>query len=596
MHEKITVQGNKVRDVKAAKAEKSIIDGEVKILLALKAEYKAAAGKDWKPEAAVKTPASDSGKVTDTTLSKKVQEQGEKVRKLKAEKAEKKVIDQEVKELLNLKAEYKKITGKDWAPAEVIGQSSKSCETDGAALSIKVAKQGDKVRQLKAEKADKKTIDVEVKNLLALKTEYKNATGKDWKPEAATPVSTSVVQAPEASNEQLSNKIQQQGDKVRELKTAKAEKKLVEQEVKVLLALKAEYKKAVGEDWKPKETTVAPPKMSTESADSIATKIAEQGDKVRQLKTAKAEKSKIDDEVKILLKLKNDYKSVTGKEWKPSATSVAATPSTNQPAKDNELSNEITKAGDHVRRLKSEKAEKNAIDEAVKILLDLKSSYKAATGQDWKPPGGGEKPGARNAKESSKPAEKGAKKGKAKEQQGPSKEAETNKTGTRLGLEAKKTDNLSDWYSQVITKGEMIEYYDVSGCYVLRPWSFSIWDIIKDYIDREIKKMGVQNCYFPIFVTKAVLEREKDHIADFAPEVAWVTRSGDSELAEPIAIRPTSETVMYPAYAKWLKSHRDLPLKLNQWNNVVVSISRTLNFYQPNFFTAKFQNIFHKFQ
>jgi bifunctional glutamyl/prolyl-tRNA synthetase len=81
--------------------------------------------------------------------------------------------------------------------------------------------------------------------------------------------------------------------------------------------------------------------------------------------------------------------------------------------------------------------------------------------------------------------------------------------------------------------------------------------------------MGVQNCYFPIFVSKAALEREKDHIADFAPEVAWVTKSGQSDLAEPIAIRPTSETVMYPSYAKWIQSHRDLPLKLNQWNNVV---------------------------
>merc|ERR1712013_229749 len=91
----------------------------------------------------------------------------------------------------------------------------------------------------------------------------------------------------------------------------------------------------------------------------------------------------------------------------------------------------------------------------------------------------------------------------------------------------------------------------------------------KDFFDAEIKKLGVTNCYFPIFVSHAALEREKDHIADFAPEVAWVTKSGDSDLAEPIAIRPTSETVMYPAYAKWIQSHRDLPIKLNQWNNVV---------------------------
>lgn len=115
----------------------------------------------------------------------------------------------------------------------------------------------------------------------------------------------------------------------------------------------------------------------------------------------------------------------------------------------------------------------------------------------------------------------------------------------------------------------MIEYYDVSGCYIFRPWSFSIWESIKDWFDTEIKKLGVQNCYFPIFVSKSVLEKEKTHIADFAPEVAWVTRSGESEMAEPIAVRPTSETVMYPAYAKWIQSYRDLPIKLNQWNNVV---------------------------
>uniref|UniRef100_A0A183E3Z8 proline--tRNA ligase n=1 Tax=Gongylonema pulchrum TaxID=637853 RepID=A0A183E3Z8_9BILA len=122
---------------------------------------------------------------------------------------------------------------------------------------------------------------------------------------------------------------------------------------------------------------------------------------------------------------------------------------------------------------------------------------------------------------------------------------------------------------KVITKADLIEYYDVSGCYVLRPWSFGIWEIIKNFFDREIKKLGVRNCYFPMFVSQNALEKEKKHIADFAPEVAWVTRAGSSELSEPIAIRPTSETVMYPSYAKWVQSHRDLPIRLNQWCNVV---------------------------
>jgi prolyl-tRNA synthetase len=122
---------------------------------------------------------------------------------------------------------------------------------------------------------------------------------------------------------------------------------------------------------------------------------------------------------------------------------------------------------------------------------------------------------------------------------------------------------------QVLIKGDMLDYYDVSGCYILKPWSYSVWQSIQNWFDGEIKKLGVDDCYFPMFVSSARLEREKDHIEGFAPEVAWVTRAGSKDLDEPIAIRPTSETVMYPYYAKWIRSHRDLPLKLNQWNSVV---------------------------
>ncbi|KAI6657571.1 Bifunctional glutamate/proline--tRNA ligase [Oopsacas minuta] len=140
---------------------------------------------------------------------------------------------------------------------------------------------------------------------------------------------------------------------------------------------------------------------------------------------------------------------------------------------------------------------------------------------------------------------------------------------TKLGIDVLKEDCFSDWYIDVIRKAEMIEYYDVSGCYILRPWAYSIWERIKAFFDGEIKKSGVENVYFPMFVSKAALETEKTHIADFAPEVAWVTKSGNTDLEIPIAIRPTSETAMYPAYSRWIQSHRDLPLRLNQWNNVV---------------------------
>lgn len=142
-------------------------------------------------------------------------------------------------------------------------------------------------------------------------------------------------------------------------------------------------------------------------------------------------------------------------------------------------------------------------------------------------------------------------------------------TESQLGIEAKKDTQFGEWYSEVVTKSEMLDYYDVSGCYILRPWSYNIWEHIKDFFDAEIKKMDVQNSYFPLFVSQSALEREKEHVEGFAPEVAWVTRSGKSDLKEPIAVRPTSETIMYPAFSRWIRSHRDLPLKLNQWSNVV---------------------------
>ncbi|KAK6911312.1 Proline-tRNA ligase, class II, C-terminal [Dillenia turbinata] len=142
------------------------------------------------------------------------------------------------------------------------------------------------------------------------------------------------------------------------------------------------------------------------------------------------------------------------------------------------------------------------------------------------------------------------------------------KKETGLGLSYKKDENFGEWYSEVVVNSEMIEYYDISGCYILRPWTMTIWEIMHDFFDAEIKKMKVKTCYFPLFVSPGVLQR-KDHIEGFAPEVAWVTKSGESELDIPIAIRPTSETVMYPYYSKWIRGHRDLPLKLNQWCNVV---------------------------
>ncbi|KAL2547390.1 Prolyl-tRNA synthetase [Forsythia ovata] len=133
--------------------------------------------------------------------------------------------------------------------------------------------------------------------------------------------------------------------------------------------------------------------------------------------------------------------------------------------------------------------------------------------------------------------------------------------------------------TQVVVNGEMIRYYDISGCYILRPWAMSIWEIMQTFFDAEIKKMKIRNCYFPLFVSPGVLQNEEDHIEGFAPEVAWVTKSGDSKLEVPIAIRP-SETVMYPYFSKWIRGHRDLPLRLNQWCNVVRWEFRSYSIHQ----------------
>ncbi|OCL14121.1 prolyl-tRNA synthetase [Glonium stellatum] len=138
-----------------------------------------------------------------------------------------------------------------------------------------------------------------------------------------------------------------------------------------------------------------------------------------------------------------------------------------------------------------------------------------------------------------------------------------------IGIDVGKEVDLGEWYQQVITKGNMISYYDVAGCYILEPSSYAIWEAIKSWFDAQIKTLRVRNCYFPIFISADNLQREKDHVEGFAAEVAWVTKGGKSDLEKPVAVRPTSETAMYPYFADKIRSHRDLPLKLNQWNNVV---------------------------
>ena len=141
--------------------------------------------------------------------------------------------------------------------------------------------------------------------------------------------------------------------------------------------------------------------------------------------------------------------------------------------------------------------------------------------------------------------------------------------GSDIGITAKKENNFSEWYTQVISKSELIDYSSVSGSYIIKPAAFNIWESIQQYLNLRIKKLGVSNAYFPMLIPESLLKKEAKHIAGFSPEVAWVTEAGNSKLNERLAIRPTSETIMYEAYSRWIRSYKDLPLKLNQFNNVV---------------------------
>ena len=138
-----------------------------------------------------------------------------------------------------------------------------------------------------------------------------------------------------------------------------------------------------------------------------------------------------------------------------------------------------------------------------------------------------------------------------------------------LAISVKKSEDISKWYTEVIQKADLIEYTDVAGCMVFKPNSYQIWEQIQKFLDNEIKKLDVKNAYFPLLIPEKLLTKESEHVEGFAPEVAWVDYGGNTKLNERLAIRPTSETIMYDSFAKWIRSHRDLPLKLNQWCNMI---------------------------
>ncbi|MDQ6767313.1 MAG: proline--tRNA ligase [Candidatus Eremiobacteraeota bacterium] len=133
----------------------------------------------------------------------------------------------------------------------------------------------------------------------------------------------------------------------------------------------------------------------------------------------------------------------------------------------------------------------------------------------------------------------------------------------------RKADDLSEWYTQVCLQAQLADYAPVRGCIVMRPYGYAIWELISAEFDRRFKATGHQNAYFPLLIPESLLVREAEHVEGFAPEVAWVTEGGGEKLTERLAIRPTSEAIIGVMYAKWIQSHRDLPVLINQWANVM---------------------------
>ena len=131
------------------------------------------------------------------------------------------------------------------------------------------------------------------------------------------------------------------------------------------------------------------------------------------------------------------------------------------------------------------------------------------------------------------------------------------------------SEDFSKWYHDVVKEADLAENSDVRGCGIVKPYGYKVWELIKSELSRKLEELGVENVYFPIFIPMKNLEIEKEHVEGFSPELAVVSYGGGEELVEKLAIRPTSETSMYKAYARWVESYKDLPLKLNQWNNVV---------------------------
>lgn len=354
--------------------------------------------------------------------------------------------------------EKSKTQASDNTPASPAKAPKTSVPAPAADLFSSIVAQGEAVRLLKAAKAPKDEVDKAVKQLLSLKEQFKQQTGVEYKPGMAPPASTPAP--PTSSSNATScpySRVVQQGELVRKLKAEQAPKDQLDAAVKQLLALKEEYKRITGQEYKP---GVAPPQkapapVQNGSTNDLYEKVAEQGELVRKLKAEKAPKDQVDAAVKQLLALKAEYKQNTGKDYKPGLQAPAtpaqtqtqassASTQSNSSLQAQELFSQVSQQGDLVRKLKSEKAPKDQVDEAVKTLLDLKSKYKTLTGQDYKPvaAAGGTGGEDKNRKEKENKSEKqggggGGKKGKG-DKGGQSKESSGGAGGAGEGQGPKK--------------------------------------------------------------------------------------------------------------------------------------------------------------
>ncbi len=155
-----------------------------------------------------------------------------------------------------------------------------------------------------------------------------------------------------------------------------------------------------------------------------------------------------------------------------------------------------------------------------------------------------------------------------------------------------RSEDFSEWYNQLVLRAELADYAPVRGCMIVRPYGWALWENIQQALDRRFKATGHVNAAFPLLIPRSFIEKEQSHVAGFSPELAVVTHGGGEELEEPLVIRPTSETIIGHAYAKWIQSYRDLPILINQWNSVVrwelrtKLFLRTLEFYWQEGHTA----------